>query len=117
MTTHTPITTPNIDLSELKQIIADNIDKHINTVINEVVSACNVFKESHDHMCNLPIVKNIYNENVSLCDKIHMLEANMDSFKTSHINYVNDSKEKMDNLLIENTRIKEQMEKFKNTKI
>ena len=98
MTTHTPITTPNIDLSELKQIIADNIDKHINNVINEVVSACNVFKESHDHMCNLPIVKNIYNENVQLNEKLTIEKSNLESLKNTHISYLNESRVRMDKL-------------------
>ncbi|MDC1321497.1 hypothetical protein N8261_05990, partial [Flavobacteriaceae bacterium] len=115
MNNYTPLTMPDIDLSALKNEVNDVVEKHTNAIISQIITACNVFKESHDHMCNLPIVKQVYSENVELNEKITIERTNLESLKSTHINYINETRGEIEKLVQENVLFKEKLEKLSQT--
>ena len=72
---------PGIDISNLKTEVNNIIENHINTVVSQLLSDCNTFKETHDYICNLPFVKQIYFDNNILNNKIDVLVKENLEFK------------------------------------
>ena len=100
---------PEIDLSVLKTELSESIDKHVGSVINNIMSTCNVYKETYDYICNIPIIKQIYNEQLKIKEKILV--------NNDYIKHIDNNSFRINELNIEIHELRETVDKLSNMTI